>query len=151
MSTSTARAWRECPLVLSCELTAVRQGPTARSMPPIHHSTLTFTVRELLRGDGFAVGSQLVVSHSARQLEPPAYPAVGAPCLLGAVKQAARGMVMPGGGGGAPDSLSRVSASAAAAAANLSDKPPKTLSLNCVHGSGLGSGGAGGHLVLGGS
>ena len=104
MSTPTARPWGECPLVLACELTAVQQGPTARSMPPIHHSTLTFTVRELLRGDGgFAVGSQLVVSHSARQLEPPAYPVVGAPCLLGAVKHAARGMVMrrmPGGGGG---------------------------------------------------
>ena len=101
---STARPWVECPLVLACELTAVQRGPTARSMPPIHHSTLTFTVSELLRGDGFAVGSQLVVSHSVRQLELPAYPAVGTPCLLGAVKQAARGMVMrrmPGGGGGA--------------------------------------------------
>ena len=68
-STSTPRPWGECPLVLVSELAAVQPGPTARSMPPIHHSTLTFTVRELLRGDGFAVGSQLVVSHSARQLE----------------------------------------------------------------------------------
>ena len=103
-STSAPRPWGECPLVLVSELAAVQPGPTARSMPPIHHSTLTFTVRELLRGDGFAVGSQLVVSHSARQLEPPAYPAIGTPCLLGAVKHAARGMMMrrgPAAGGGA--------------------------------------------------
>lgn len=79
--------------MLACELTAVQQGPTARSMPPIHNTRLTFTVHELLRGD-FTVGSQLVVSHSVRQLEPPAFPAVGAPCLLGAVKHAARGMVI---------------------------------------------------------
>ena len=97
------RPWGECPLVLTVTLDAVLQGLTAQSMPPIHFSTLTFTVRSQLRGAVpsavHAVGSQLVVSYSSRQLEPPAYPDIGAPYLLGAVKHAARGMMMRDGGG----------------------------------------------------
>ena len=64
-------------------------------MPPIHNRTLTFTVHELLRGDESSAGAQLVVSHSARQQEPPAYPAIGALCLLGAIKHPVRGVTMP--------------------------------------------------------
>ena len=99
------RPWGECPLVLTVTLDAVQQGPTARSMPPIHNSTLTFTVRGVVRGGGYPVGTQLVVSHSVRQLEPPAYPEVGAACLLGAIKHAARGMMRRVGGGGPPAEL----------------------------------------------
>ena len=95
MTTGGQPPWGDCPLVLACELTAVQQGATARSTPPVYNSTLTFTVCELLRGDDFSAGAQLVVSHSARQVEPPVYPAIGALCLLGASKRAARGKTVP--------------------------------------------------------
>ena len=99
-------AWGECPCVLAGTLEEVREGPQSMSFPPIWHSTLTVVVTEILRGEpGCAVGDRVAIDHSARQHARPAFPAVGAPCLVGAVAAAARGMMMRMpmmGGGGAP-------------------------------------------------
>jgi hypothetical protein len=99
--------WGECPCVLSGTLEQVVEGPQAMSFPPIWHTTLHLTVTDVLRGDpGCPVGARLCVAHSARQISAPCFPAVGAPCLLGGVAMAARGMMMArmpmrGGGAGA--------------------------------------------------
>ena len=101
---AAAPAWGECPCVLGATLASIDEGPTAMSMPPIYNHTLRLTVTEVLRGDlpeGVAIGGELAVSHSARQEQPPAFPAAGAAVLLGAVPEAQRGrmmMMMPGGG-----------------------------------------------------
>ena len=91
------KAWGECPCVLVATLEEVHEGPTARSMPPIFHHTLTLKVAEVLRGElppGIAVGGALTCSNSARQMEPPVFPAAGTACIVGAVAEAARGMMM---------------------------------------------------------
>jgi len=65
--------WNEKQVVVTGTITGVKQGPTARSLPPIYNNTLTIKIDGVLRG-GLKVGDELQAHHSARQMEKPVYP-----------------------------------------------------------------------------
>ena len=65
--------WNEKQVVITGTITDIKQGPTARSLPPIYNNTLTIKIDGVLRG-GLKVGDQLQAHHSARQMEKPKYP-----------------------------------------------------------------------------
>ncbi|HCE05767.1 MAG TPA: hypothetical protein DEQ62_05490, partial [Verrucomicrobiales bacterium] len=53
--------------------TDIKQGPTARSFPPIYNHTLTLKVDQVLRGS-LKSGTVLKANHSARQQAKPNFP-----------------------------------------------------------------------------
>jgi hypothetical protein len=65
--------WNEKQVVITGTITNIKQGPTARSLPPIYNNTLTIKIDGVLRG-GLKVGNHLQAHHSARQMEKPKYP-----------------------------------------------------------------------------
>ena len=65
--------WNEKQIVVTGTITDIKQGPTARSLPPIYNHTLTLKIDGVLRG-GLKVGDQLQAHHSARQMEVPKFP-----------------------------------------------------------------------------
>ena len=65
--------WNEKQIVVTGTITDIKQGPTARSLPPIYNNTLTIKIDGVLRG-GLKVGDQLQAHHSARQMEVPKFP-----------------------------------------------------------------------------
>ena len=65
--------WNETQVVITGTITNIKQGPTARSLPPIYNNTLTIKIDGVLRG-GLKVGNHLQAHHSARQMEKPKYP-----------------------------------------------------------------------------
>ena len=65
--------WNEKQIVVTGAITDIKQGPTARSLPPIYNHTLTLKIDGVLRG-GLKVGDQLQAHHSARQMEVPKFP-----------------------------------------------------------------------------
>jgi len=65
--------WNEKQVVITGTITDIKQGPTARSLPPIYNNTLAIKIDGVLRG-GLKVGDQLQAHHSARQMEKPKYP-----------------------------------------------------------------------------
>ncbi|MDP6035236.1 MAG: hypothetical protein QGG55_04250, partial [Verrucomicrobiota bacterium] len=65
--------WNEKQVVVSGTITDIKQGPTARSFPPIYNNTLTLKIDGVLRG-GLKIGAQFQAHHSARQMEKPKYP-----------------------------------------------------------------------------
>ena len=65
--------WGEKQIVAIATITDIKQGPTARSFPPIYNHTLTMKIEGVLRGD-LKAGSDLTANHSARQQQKPVYP-----------------------------------------------------------------------------
>ncbi len=65
--------WAEKQIVLTGTISNIKQGPTARSLPPIYNNTLTIDVEGVMRGD-LKVGAQITANHSARQMQKPIYP-----------------------------------------------------------------------------
>ncbi|SVC24696.1 uncharacterized protein METZ01_LOCUS277550, partial [marine metagenome] len=65
--------WGEKQIVAIATITDIKQGPTARSFPPIYNHALTMKIEGVLRGD-LKVGSDLTANHSARQQQKPVYP-----------------------------------------------------------------------------
>ena len=55
--------WNEKQIVVTGTITDIKQGPTARSLPPIYNNTLTIKIDGVLRG-GLKVGDQLQAHHS---------------------------------------------------------------------------------------
>jgi len=69
-------------ILFTAELKKARPGPVARSMPPIYSHKLTFSVKQVLRGNVKA-GDEVIAHHSARQLKRPTFP-VGQLCVVAA-------------------------------------------------------------------
>ena len=65
--------WGEKQIVAIATITDIKQGPTARSFPPIYNHTLTMKIEGVLRGN-LKAGSDLTANHSARQQQKPVYP-----------------------------------------------------------------------------
>lgn len=65
--------WGEKQIVLTATITDIKQGPTARSFPPIYNHTLTLKVDQVLRGS-LKPGTVLKANHSARQQAKPNFP-----------------------------------------------------------------------------
>ena len=65
--------WGEKQIVLTATITDIKQGPTARSFPPIYNHTLTLKVDQVLRGS-LKSGTVLKANHSARQQAKPNFP-----------------------------------------------------------------------------
>ena len=65
--------WGEQQIVLTASITDIKQGPTARSFPPIYNHTLTFKIDQVLRGS-LKPGAVLKAHHSARQQAKPNFP-----------------------------------------------------------------------------
>ena len=65
--------WNEKQIVLTAVITAIKQGPTALSLPPIFNHTLTFKIGNVLRG-GLQKGGVIQAHHSARQHKKPTFP-----------------------------------------------------------------------------
>jgi len=65
--------WGEKQIVVTATITGIKQGPTARSFPPIYNHTLTLKIVGVLRG-GLKKGAVLQVHHSARQVKKPEFP-----------------------------------------------------------------------------
>ena len=54
--------WGEKQIVLTATITDIKQGPTARSFPPIYNHTLTLKVDQVLRGS-LKPGTVLKANH----------------------------------------------------------------------------------------
>ncbi len=65
--------WGEKQIVVIATITDIKQGPTARSFPPIYNHTLTMKIEGVLRGN-LKAGNNLTGNHSARQQQKPVYP-----------------------------------------------------------------------------
>ncbi len=65
--------WGEKQIVAIATITDIRQGPTAKSLPPIYNHALTMKIEDVLRGD-IKPGNELTANHSARQHQKPVYP-----------------------------------------------------------------------------
>ena len=65
--------WGEKQIVITATIANIKQGPTARSFPPIYNHTLTLKIDGVLRGS-LKKGAQMQVHHSARQVNKPVYP-----------------------------------------------------------------------------
>ena len=65
--------WGEKQIVAIATITDIRQGPTAKSFPPIYNHALTMKIEDVLRGD-IKAGNELTANHSARQQQKPVYP-----------------------------------------------------------------------------
>ena len=65
--------WAEKQIVLTCTIANIKEGPTAKSLPPIYNHSLTLDVEGVLRGD-IKPGANLTANHSARQMQKPVYP-----------------------------------------------------------------------------
>ncbi len=79
----------EAEYVFAGKLEKVTAGPTAKSLPPIYHHTLEFTVEKVFRGP-LKEGEKVVCNHSARQMARPEFPE-GKVCLV--TGQNARGFL----------------------------------------------------------
>jgi hypothetical protein len=77
-----APGWNSLELVFAGDLDAVQRGPVGMSFPPMYTAQLTFTIKQVIRGD-LKVGQKITLAHTARQEQPPAYPE-RALCLVGA-------------------------------------------------------------------
>lgn len=65
--------WGEKQMVAIATITEIKQGPTARSFPPIYNHTLTMKIEGVLRGN-LKAANNLTANHSARQQQKPVYP-----------------------------------------------------------------------------
>ena len=65
--------WAEKQIVATGTIADIKEGPTARSLPPIYNHKLTIDIDGVLRGD-LKAGVQLTANHSARQMQKPVYP-----------------------------------------------------------------------------
>ena len=65
--------WGEKQIVITATIADIKQGPTAKSFPPIFNHTLTLKVDGVLRG-GLKAGAVVQVHHAARQQNKPVYP-----------------------------------------------------------------------------
>jgi hypothetical protein len=83
-------AAQSADLIFVGKLTAVKQGPVGMSYPPVYSSTLTFEMKEVLRGDADKT-KPAVVNHSARQEDPPQF-AQGSDYLVFAKADARQGL-----------------------------------------------------------
>ncbi len=65
--------WGEKQIVVTATIADIKQGPTARSFPPIYNHTLMLKIDVVLRG-GLKTGAVVQVHHSARQQNKPVFP-----------------------------------------------------------------------------
>jgi hypothetical protein len=77
-----AVGWNSLEMVFTGDLDGVQRGPVGMSFPPMYTAQLTFTVKQVIRGN-LKVGDKITLAHAARQEQPPAYPE-RASCLVGA-------------------------------------------------------------------
>ena len=77
-----AGGWNSLELVFTGNLDAVQRGPVGMSFPPMYTAQLTFTIKQVIRGN-LKVGDKITLAHAARQDQPPKYPE-RALCLVGA-------------------------------------------------------------------
>ena len=77
-------AWSSHQHVFTGTLDKVVAGPVGRSFPPMFTHKLTFTVKEVIRGD-LKPGDQVTASHVARQRVKPVFPE-GKACVFGGDK-----------------------------------------------------------------
>ena len=73
--------WANAECVFTGRLKSVSAGPVGRSSPPVYTHRLTFTLDKVLRGR--VDGSDIVCSHSARQVRRPKFPE-GKVCVVAA-------------------------------------------------------------------
>ena len=77
-------AWSSHQHVFTGTLDKVVAGPVGRSFPPMFTHKLTFTVKEVIRGD-LKPGDEVTASHVARQRAAPVFPE-GKDCVVGGEK-----------------------------------------------------------------
>lgn len=77
-------AWSSHQHVFTGTLEKVVAGPVGRSFPPMFTHKLTFTIKEVIRGD-LKPGDQVTASHVARQRAAPVFPE-GKACVFGGDK-----------------------------------------------------------------
>ena len=77
-------AWSSHQLVFTGTLNKVMAGPVGRSFPPMFTHKLTFTVKEVIRGN-LKPGDEVTASHVARQRVRPVFPE-GKACVFGGEK-----------------------------------------------------------------
>ena len=65
--------WGEKQIVVTATIEGIKQGPTARSFPPIYNNTLTLKIDSVLRGSVKA-GAMVQAHHAARQVNKPDFP-----------------------------------------------------------------------------
>jgi hypothetical protein len=77
-------AWSSHQHVFTGTLNKIVDGPVGRSFPPMFTHKLTFTVKEVMRGD-LKPGDQVTASHVVRQRVRPVFPE-GKDCIVGGEK-----------------------------------------------------------------
>lgn len=70
---ATIEKWGAQDLVIVGTLESVREGPTAKSLPPIYSHTLSVKVERVIRGEA-TPGKMVNLHHSARQHDKPTFP-----------------------------------------------------------------------------
>ena len=65
--------WSEKQIVVTATIEGIKQGPTARSFPPIFNNTLTLKIDSVLRGS-MKAGAMVQAHHAARQVNKPVFP-----------------------------------------------------------------------------